>query len=55
MNKKSVPKITQEEIEIAKQEYFKQGGVITFLTIHESETKKEINARRKINNKRNSP
>ena len=47
MNQKKMIEITQTEIDMAKEEYFKNGGVVQILRIQGSKPKKEIVARRK--------
>ncbi|MBF0278624.1 MAG: hypothetical protein HQM13_12570 [SAR324 cluster bacterium] len=42
MNQKKTVEITQNEIDMAKEEYFKNGGVVKILKIQGAKPKKEI-------------
>ena len=49
MNQKKKAKITQTEIDLAKEEYFKNGGVIKILKNEEANPIKVIDAKRVVN------
>ncbi len=46
MKEKKIEKVTQAEIDLAKEEYFKNGGVVTVLTTQGSHSKNKTNERR---------